>query len=1089
MLELKIRKKTKIKFSDELFSFQHGTEDYDYTLVDKFIKVDQSAGEQDEGIIYNIVKPNKRYKITIRATNFGSSSASRFWVMNDDGTNTAYSNSFPNYSISLGLPRWHSFYWESGSNKNIKWMIKGSGSSPSTQYAKVDLYNITISEVEYLDVDLVDNVKGIELNKSYRDTKNPEKYNNDYSSNFKLPTTKKNLDLIDFVDIQKNTLFQYDSLLEEDGLTIMGGEIIFRRIDLENVIYGVLFAEDSNFFNKIKSKELRELDLPDSTVNYENYLRTSRTSQSNYDADEPYFYNIINNGNITDDYWRSVGEKITITPNNVDPESKINYASGFNVNDVVPSVYVWKLWDKIHAEEGMTCSGTFLESEEFIGLLLNDFNNYKISKEEKNANKSSAKISGLTYFLEDELGDGISRTKEWDLTFEDMEGNDWTDRYFKPTKNLGLKINITVKMKFDTDSFNWGSSVGCPGIHLKLKVNASFGRRANYKPQPYTESMLYPLPTNLEPLTNPDNEILFGEEIIELDEDNKRQTVKFTAKIDANYLYEVLSTDQSFYTIRVKVTPQYYLQEAIGGLWDADLVPTPIQTEICKMTPSGKIKLTGIQKIVPGETFTKENILPKMKQIDFIKAVANLFNLRYIITGNNIEWLTYEEYMNKGELRNWSNKLHHKFKNTYFGNTFQTNEYTFSYKETKGDTKEAYESNVGLDYGVKIDKKDGDLETKTKKYNVGIGIQAIEQMKYNLFYIAGTPYANEIFITNNHEEQKDTTISSVDFNKVGKKPFFSYQNVVPSPPTTFRDERLEKHNIQNISVSSHIMNPRIQNTGEDIFTLAFQEPDWDVLYDTTEFIKPTRNLYDSFFHQDFQDILDKYAEKMTGQIYLDTLEFNDLKMNDIIQIDDKNYRVEEISEWNKNKISKVKLLKTNFNNYYVGTVVTPSPFIDLDDYSLSWGSAVVHTVYTSTPKELSFNYSNIVDDIVIKNVGVINNYQVSLDGGTTWLSFNAGTTRTIVTGSASGTASFHIRIIGSGSSIGTSYVSSIEVSTLNTSGIKYYKICGLYTKVSTFPTIVVLNPGFTTIDVVTPPDPINVIGGFPLMVSYGDRFR
>ena len=237
MLQLKVKKKITLNFADtNLFNFTHGEESYNHEYDRSELYLQQSPGEIDSGILSSSLEPNTSYMVKIWANNIASSSASRFYIMNTDGTNDDYSTSFPNFDVTEGNPRFSmipniAFGWISDSSGSVKWEVKGSGSSPSTEYADVELVKIEFSELIYTEIDLLDAEKGVQLNKSIKEITEPDKYKIDFSNSFKLPMNSNLVNFLNHNNILSNSEIQYDGILsDDDGSTIMNGVIIFTSI-------------------------------------------------------------------------------------------------------------------------------------------------------------------------------------------------------------------------------------------------------------------------------------------------------------------------------------------------------------------------------------------------------------------------------------------------------------------------------------------------------------------------------------------------------------------------------------------------------------------------------------------------------------------------------------------------------------------------------------------------------------------------------------------------------------------------------------------------------------------------------------------
>jgi len=163
------------------------------------------------------------------------------------------------------------------------------------------------------------------------------------------------------------------------------------------------------------------------------------------------------------------------------------------------------------------------------------------------------------------------------------------------------------------------------------------------------------------------------------------------------------------------------------------------------------------------------------------------------------------------------------------------------------------------------------------------------------------------------------------------------------------------------------------------YTLQFRSDDLDSIYNPIDF-----NHYDLFYQNEYRDIIRKDAEIIEIEVQLSNKEFIDLKLNNIIKIDTNVYRIDKISNFNENKLTKIKLINITFNPFYYGSVLNPTPWISLSDYDDSFGYKNVTSAYNSPVRTFELTYGNLNDDLTIELTGGSNKYQISWDGGSSW---------------------------------------------------------------------------------------------------------
>jgi len=962
MIQLKVKKKITLNFSDDIFSFSHGEESYNYEYDRNEIHIEQLAGETDSGILSSILEPNTRYIVKVWANNISSSSASRFWIMNTDGSNDDYSTSFSNFDITEGNPRFSMipniiYGWTSDDSGSVKWEIKGSGSSPSTQYANVNLVKIEFSEIAYTELDILDADNGVQLNKSIKEISEPDKYKITYSNSFKLPMNNTTSDFLNHKNLLSNSNYEYEGVLsEEDSSEIMNGIIIFtsiedKTIDGVDIIECKMYQKGSDFFEKIKLKNLSDLDIEDGEVNYSNTFNNMNSNNNSY------YYNIIDNGQINKNMLN--GGNRTVNERSVNGVKMGSYLADFNINDVYPSVYVRELWDKIHSEAGINYSGDFFETDNWKNLLLNDWSNFKKTKEELESLKCSTELNLPYEVITDPSGGYTNPNNTLPTFFRYVDfinpiGSELTSNSYTPTQLRGMKTNlkmdvdINIHVAGNYDRFDEPAGALANYMYCKLKVKISL------------------IPTNLtlgEIInTTLGHYIAVHEEIIELGNTNMLPE-STTISIDTEIDYNAFVTS-GIYKVRCSFEEIDY--------WQSQPFDSPNRyIQVYSLEGSGELSLEPTEKIIPNETFSIANVVPKMKQIDFIKNISNLFNLRFVFDeqSNNIEWYTFDEYyMKYSELKDFTNRLDKKKVKKVLGNSWQAKENKIEFKQTKGNEIENYNSAYSLKYASINNKLNGDMEKLENTLINGFGVQPFTyEYNYKLLLTNNTSIVGNI-------------ISSIPFREMNTVPFLTYRNIISMDETIiFRNEELNKQPRNILPMSSHIMNPKpATNTGGEVVTLEFMKSN----YENSIWRQPTQNQYDLFLENDYQDIIGKNAEKLECQVHLTNYEYSQLKLNDIIQYEDNQYRIDSIKGFNENKLTNLDLIKISFNPHYEGTVYTPAPWISPDPYYNSFHFIVITApVYTTSVQSFEVSWANLTDDLILTNStdSNTNKYQYSLD--------------------------------------------------------------------------------------------------------------
>ena len=119
------------------------------------------------------------------------------------------------------------------------------------------------------------------------------------SNRFKIPLTRLNREILELPEIiTSETLIPYrsnDAIVIQDGVQIVP-EGLFEILQVQDFIEAQVVSGNNGFFDKIKDKDLRDLDL--SAFNHTWNLSNVIASRNNTAADG-YIYPLINYGNLT----------------------------------------------------------------------------------------------------------------------------------------------------------------------------------------------------------------------------------------------------------------------------------------------------------------------------------------------------------------------------------------------------------------------------------------------------------------------------------------------------------------------------------------------------------------------------------------------------------------------------------------------------------------------------------------------------------------------------------------------------------------------------------------------------------------------
>jgi len=1003
MLELKVRKKIRIDFSDDRFDLgsTYPNYIYNYNTSEDNVELAWDGYNVISGNLYGLVESGKNYKITLKMYN-------KFTYANldDDGKLILSSSGETNY-ITYDFD-----FWEQGIsspvvdneltkifipiNDVLSWRIQTNDSASEMD---IRLVYIIIEEIDPTSISILDAKNGVQLNKSIKEIKEPENFKISYSESFNVVLNEETTNYLYFKNIENNSNYQYLASIEEDEVELINGIAIFEKIDDKSIdgfdiISCIVFENGVDFFDRLKRKTLKELDDDtDFKLESTNKLNKSNIINNN---DGTYFFSLMNNGTFDENYEsRGVGEQY----NNGDLVP--NYLCDLHVKDFYPAVYVSKIWDEIHRQGGFTSNGDFFETTQWKDLL---FNYYKdlVNKKEDVKNFDFSGEFQETQILTVSHDNGniyggylINNVKE--IYFINNSGTtEFTAFGYSPDVNRIGTLEVTGELQLDgtigtsVDGVPYDRYDDIAPADVRNKIHNNFRVEIYMKPVSIS---------NGEIATEENYIFLDSEEFTFGNTDNlpDKDKFKFKIKVDENLFINDLTAGDTYYKIFFKIVDINYYQVAWYN------VQAFMYDKILEVTPKGKIKFkhstskppvpnygTNYNDVYSVTKFSIKDLVPNTPQIDFIKNIANLFNLRFEIDDFNkvINWYTFDEYYIKNSsVKDFTNKIDKTNITKLIGNEFQSNSNVFKFKECKGNDVELYNSAYELKYGSLIKKIYGDVKSKENVITNGFGIQPFS------FIYGNVPITNNTGV----DETFNSTLSMRNENGT---PFLTYKNIITIGKTfskinfglDFRDEFLNKTVITTIPTSTHIN--KIVSTGstEDVWTLEYFKSNYPFDYKEPEYTS-----YDYYLSNEFEDIIGVNAEKLECKLHLTNKEYIDLKLNDIIQFEDNMYRIDSVKGFNENKLTNLDLIKISYNPHYSGTSYTPSPYLVVYPLYNSFGIVNTNTTYTSPVGEFTIDWENLTDDLVVTNTTDSNTdeYWLSFDSGSTWNQLAVGSSYTV----------------------------------------------------------------------------------------------
>lgn len=226
---------------------------------------------------------------------------------------------------------------------------------------RVELRDFTDSILGNLDITSSDDFP-LSLNYQNFDIRDFNSRSGSFSKTFKVPATRNNNKLFNHIykdgNIDsKNVLKDLPSTIYADHLPIMNGKLrvsqIYKNTDV--LEYECLFlADNMDWADKIKNADLDELRF--SSTYYSSYENISSSSWVFENPRTTYPDYAFNHDKLVYPLL-TVGEGDNTTDSTLD-------------SDFVPCVYIKNVWDKIFQSQGYTVSSTFCDSDFFKKLIM-----------------------------------------------------------------------------------------------------------------------------------------------------------------------------------------------------------------------------------------------------------------------------------------------------------------------------------------------------------------------------------------------------------------------------------------------------------------------------------------------------------------------------------------------------------------------------------------------------------------------------------------------------------------------------------------------------------------------------------------------
>jgi hypothetical protein len=556
---------------------------------------------------------------------------------------------------------------------------------------------IQLGDLGYLDI--AENVP-MPLNFGIAEIRDISKRKGAFSKTIEVAGTANNNELLGYLfdvnvsDSSFNINLKQPCTILQNGVPVMNGNLQLISVNKlapssfgldEQVTYSVLVKDGSaDFYSTMQEKRLQ--DLTGFTQYNHEYTLSSITATSAFTVDNAYTYILP---------WKS--------------------STAYEVSDFAPAIYAKKYFDEIFQQNGFTYTWDSLEDCDFHKLVIpyngdvpqvnNELYNFRAGFETGSTDNlvvsASTIINGPIAFFPFTGPIAGFGTSEEQLIFDDDTTSppnfDNGNNYNSVTSTYVSNVNSTIEFK---TKYNFQVDIISPVNAIFLSndagaTNPSFNIRLSTIVK---ESGGFEIVT---PFYNDS----FQAVIIGINSGTTFVTDGNTGELSA--LFDMYVGNSYEVSLRADFL--------FNGVWYASGTTTPLtQAEIPYINISTRIdptdyknnsfsaNLSGI--LNEGQLVEMENFIPKkIKQKDFIKGVATLYNL--FITPdpdnqNNLIIETRNDYYDSGNILDWTSKLN--INNNIrldFLPDLQDKRLTLTYKQDKDEWNTQYELATGEIYG------------------------------------------------------------------------------------------------------------------------------------------------------------------------------------------------------------------------------------------------------------------------------------------------------------------------------------------------------------------------------------------------------
>jgi len=733
-----------------------------------------------------------------------------------------------------------------------------------------------------------------------------------FSQTLIIPGTKENNKLFEMLfDINIEDTTQTfnkvnDCVLYQNDLIIFEGSFQIKKVIIDthtnDISYEcIMYSNEKSFADLLSSSYITgNIDEPIKDIDF-----------SEYDQ-------ILSKELIVNSFTNDTGEGVVYPCINYFDKQSLRW----EVEDFRPAFFIKEIWDKIFSKEGYTYSSTFINSDEFKSLLMPSVNKIVTTDEELLSRKFRA---GLLSDQNDcfwstqynAFGD-THRAKSnipWSyINFRDddnsglrfFDNNDnykvFGMRYLVPVKGM---YQFTTHINFDVYfTIFYPQTISCyirdkaTGLYPKCNIILKLFRKRNGIFTLIKESKVEALIPTTGIVTEANNYKKFG------------------SVLD----YELTTNNETFWEFEAgdEIFPEIYCDLGSEGIrvfnsggaeitgnsgLTVKAIPVLRKYDQSDPTKAGcyfENQTTQSSTLFEGDMVYCNTGLPtKMKKIDFIKGITNMFNLVGVVDKNNPKNIIFENrdtYYTGGKKHNWTKKVD-SVKNIQKIQSFVNKNFKATYLLDDDFTNRDYNKTYNEIYGQQVILNE---EKTTEEMVIELPFASTQAQKLP----GSNMVVSQIFDYEITDEGKKLEIKQY-------LPRILYRNYINFSAPYY--DKTNGYNVFELGFSggtfwagqymtaTHFDNPYLP-TKDINFGIC------KTYYNAFTQI-PYDNLYNRFYKKQVEQYIDEDSRQLTALFNLNETDLYDFDLSDTIDIDGQSFIVDNINKYNPTSLTEVTLLK------------------------------------------------------------------------------------------------------------------------------------------------------------------------------------